>query len=77
MRAGSVFPSPSSTLLLLSPPSYASPISHSISLLQLLLRAELVGVAALLLAAVGGARVEASVAPKKFFFSSFEKKKKK
>ena len=53
--------------------------SHSIiSLLQLLLRAELVGVAALLLAAVGGARVEAGVAPKvssfKFFFL-FEKKK--
>jgi len=44
---------------------------HLSSLLQLLLGAELVGVSALLLAAVGGARVEAGVAPVERVFFIF------
>ena len=47
------------------------------SLFQLLLGAELVGVATLLLAAVGGARVEAGVAPEDFFSTEFFCLKKK
>lgn len=73
VRAGSVFLPPLRLFVFFFLPPLPLP-SHSISLLQLLLRAELVGVAALLLAAVGGARVEASVAPKKFFFVCLKKK---
>lgn len=66
------FPLLSFSNSLSSSSSSSSPSSfhRSLSLLQFLLGAELVGVAALLLAAVGRARVEAGVAPV-FFFSSF------
>ena len=65
-----MFPSPLKLLVFFFPS--ASP-SHSISLLQLLLGAELVGVTALLLAAVGGARVEAGVAPEVFYLFLLKK----